>query len=45
MPLIDTNWLLQVQIDSEVNSNLSQVLVEIDPGHGPVTAHSQKTKE
>ena len=28
MPLIDTNRLLQVQVDSEVNSDLSQVLVE-----------------
>ena len=41
MPLIDTNWLLQVQVDSEVNSDLSQVLVEdwsgSRPGHGPLT--------
>lgn len=41
MPLIDTNWLLQVQVDSEVNSYLSQVLVEdwsgSRPGHGPLT--------
>ena len=28
MSLIDTDWLLQGQVDSEVNSNLSQVLVE-----------------
>ena len=41
MPLIDTNWRLQVQVDSAVNSNLSQVLI-VDwsgsrPGHGPLT--------
>ena len=28
MPLMDTNRLLQVQVDSEVNTELSQVLVE-----------------
>ena len=41
MPLIDTNGLLQVQVDSEVNSDLSQVLVEdrsgSRPGHSPLT--------
>ena len=28
MPLMATNWLLQVQVNSEVNTDLSQVLVE-----------------
>ena len=41
MPLIDTNWLLQVQVDSEVNSNQS----ESSSGWKliRVTAHSRPT--
>ena len=45
MPLIDTNWLLQVQVESEFNSDLSQVLVEdwsgSRPGHGPLTENEK----
>ena len=40
MPLIDTNWLLLVQDDSEVNSYLSQVLVEYWSGSRP--AHGKQ---